>query len=66
MGERTHPAAHAPADLNAVARAALALAGRRARFPVAATGDLRRAARSSRSSLNLIVNAAHATGGAAP
>ncbi len=27
MGEQTHPAAHAPADLNAVARAALALAG---------------------------------------
>jgi PAS domain S-box-containing protein len=27
MGERTHPAAHAPADLNATARAALALAG---------------------------------------
>src|SRR6185436_12823755 len=27
MGERSHPAARAPADLNAVARAALALAG---------------------------------------
>ncbi|HET6547835.1 MAG TPA: ATP-binding protein [Solirubrobacter sp.] len=27
MGEQTHPAAHAPADLNHVARAALALAG---------------------------------------
>ena len=27
MGEQTHPAAHAPADLNAVARSALALAG---------------------------------------
>ena len=27
MGEQTHPAAHAPADLNVVARSALALAG---------------------------------------
>ena len=27
MGEQTHPAAHAPADLNVVARSAVALAG---------------------------------------
>ena len=60
MGERTHPAAHAPADLNTAARAALALAG--------GEGDLEPlppvtcdAGEIEQVLVNLLVNAAHAT-----
>jgi PAS domain S-box-containing protein len=61
MGEQTHPAAHAPADLNAVARAALTLAG--------GEGDLEPlppvtcdAGEIEQVLVNLLVNAAHAGG----
>ncbi len=61
MGERTHPAAHAPADLNAIARAALALAGGEADLgplpPVSCdAGGIEQVL------VNLLVNAAHAGG----
>ncbi len=60
MGERTHPAAHAPADLNAVARAALALAGGEPDFQslpqvTCDAGEIEQVL------VNLLVNAAHAT-----
>jgi PAS domain S-box-containing protein len=61
MGEQTHPAAHAPADLNAAARAALALAGGEGELeplpPVRCdAGEIEQVL------VNLLVNAAHATG----
>jgi signal transduction histidine kinase len=60
MGERTHPAAHAAADLNTAARAALALAGGEADLEplppvVCDAGEIEQVL------VNLLVNAAHAT-----